>query len=134
MKSVRPIDKPPAKPPEGPSGLPIDEASSLVAEATERLWAREGRDALTYLHNRGLTDETIKARGLGWTPGAMLPTKDGDRCFEYWGVTIPWMDGAVSPGSRSADSRFPTESRTRKPTPTVRGSILIPPSSESGNR
>lgn len=86
--------KPPAKPPEQPSGLPLDEASPLVSEASERLWSSEGRDALAYLHDRGLTDETIRARGLGWVPEVMIPTKDEDRRYRYWGITIPWKDGS----------------------------------------
>ena len=75
------------------TGLPLDEASVLVAEASQRLWDSEGRNALVYLHHRGLNDETIKARGLGWVRDAMIPTRDGDRRFLFSGVTIPWRDG-----------------------------------------
>jgi len=70
----------------------MEEASSLVAEAAERLWKPEGTDALAYLHGRCLKDETIKAASLGWTPGVMIPTRDGDRCYRARGITIPWFD------------------------------------------
>ena len=86
-------EKPPARPPEGPSGLPLDEASTLVTEAAGRLWTPKGTEAVAYLHNRGLTDETIKAARLGWTPCVMIPTREGDRCFQARGVVIPWFDG-----------------------------------------
>jgi len=71
----------------------LDEASTLVTEAAGRLWTPEGTEALAYLHNRGLTDETIRAARLGWMPGVMIPTREGDRCFRESGVTIPWHDG-----------------------------------------
>jgi hypothetical protein len=75
------------------SGLPLEEASSLVTEAADRLWKPEGRQPLAYLHGRCLNDETIKAARLGWTPGVMIPTRDGDRCYRARGVVIPWFDG-----------------------------------------
>ncbi|MGO8896767.1 MAG: CHC2 zinc finger domain-containing protein [Isosphaeraceae bacterium] len=84
--------KPARTPSERSSGLPMEEASSLVAEAAERLWKPEGTDALAYLHGRCLKDETIKAASLGWTPGVMIPTRDGDRCYRARGITIPWFD------------------------------------------
>ena len=80
------------RPPERSSGLPAADALSLVTEAAERLWTREGESALSYLHNRGLNDETIRAARLGYTPGAAIPTKSGDRCYRAAGVVIPWVD------------------------------------------
>ncbi len=103
----------PASPlPEQPSGLPLDEASTLIDQATACLWGPGGENARAYLHNRGLTDETIKERGLGWIPSVMLPTKDGDCCFEYWGVVIPWRDGARL--TRIKIRRFPFPDRKPK--------------------
>src|SRR5262245_24076328 len=64
-------EKPPDRPPEGPSGLPVADAQALVTEAAGRLWTPEGGKALAYLRGRGLNDETIKAARLGWTPGVM---------------------------------------------------------------
>jgi DNA primase len=85
--------KAPARPSEGPTGLPLDEASSLVDESVRRLWEPGRENALAYLHGRGLTDETIRAAGLGFTPFVMVPTKAGDRCFRFSGIVIPWRDG-----------------------------------------
>jgi len=85
--------KPARTPPERSSGLPMEEASSLVTEAADRLWKPEGRQALAYLRNRGLTRETIKAARLGWTPCVMVPTREGDRCYQARGIAIPWFDG-----------------------------------------
>ncbi len=51
-------------------------ASVLGAAAdfyAERLYSDAGKDALAYLHRRGLTDETIKAARLGWSDGSGLP-------------------------------------------------------------
>jgi DNA primase len=92
VKSVRPTDKPPVRPPEKPTGLPLDEASSFVADSVASLWEPGGENARDYLRGRGLTDETIRAAGLGFTPCVMVPTKEGDRCFRFSGVTIPWRD------------------------------------------
>ncbi len=38
-----------------------------AASFTRRLHEREGREALAYLHGRGLSDETIQRFGLGWS-------------------------------------------------------------------
>jgi len=80
-------------PPERSSGLPLADALALVTEAAARLWKPEGTEALAYLHKRGLTDETIKAARLGWTPEVWLPTRERDRCYQARGVVIPWFDG-----------------------------------------
>jgi DNA primase len=81
------------RPPEQPSGLPLDEASTLVEESAGCLWARDGRLALRYLRGRGLDEATIRAGGLGFTPAASIPTRAGDRCFRFSGIVIPWRDG-----------------------------------------
>jgi len=59
-----------------------------------------------------LTDETIKAAGLGWVLDAMVPTKDDDRRFLYSGVTIPWRDGKRL--TRVKIRRFPNPDITPK--------------------
>lgn len=64
-----------------------------MTEAAGRLWTHEGTEALVYLHNRGLTDETIKAAHLGWTPGVMVPFGDGDKAVRRSGWIVPWFDG-----------------------------------------
>ena len=55
--------------------------------AERRLWEPAGADALEYLHGRGLTDETIRAARLGWTPRA-----DGV-AWKPPGIVIPWFHG-----------------------------------------
>jgi DNA primase len=85
--------KAPSRPPEQPTGLPLDEASDLVEGAKKTLWGPGGGNALAYLRGRGLSDETIRQAGLGYTPSVMIPTKDGDRCFRFSGITIPWRVG-----------------------------------------
>ena len=85
--------KPARTPSERSSGLPTEEASSLVTEAADRLWKPEGRQALAYLHGRGLREETIRAARLGWTPGVMIPTQREDQRWKVRGITIPWFDG-----------------------------------------
>ena len=97
----RPATAPPAgkpakaasPPPERPSGLTLADALALLTEAATRLWTSEGTETLAYLHGRGLRDETIRAARLGWTPGVMIPTREGDRCYQARGVVIPWFDG-----------------------------------------
>ncbi len=84
--------KPASSPPEEPSGLPLNGASTLVCEAAACLWGPGGQNARAYLRGRGLTDETIRTAGLGFTSGIAIPTRAGDRCYWCCGVVIPWRD------------------------------------------
>jgi hypothetical protein len=82
----------PAKAPEKParqsSGLPLADALKLVEDAAKGIWTPEGADALAYLRGRGLTEATIRAARLGWTPrAAAVPWKPP-------GVVMPWFDAA----------------------------------------
>jgi hypothetical protein len=81
-----------ACPAEQASGLPLTDASKLVEAAQKALWTPEGKDALEYLRGRGLSDETIKAARLGWTPNASVPIEGGVRYWRVAGVVIPWQD------------------------------------------
>jgi hypothetical protein len=97
-------------PPEGPSGLPPADALTLVTEAAARLWTPEGIAAREYLHGRGLSDETIRAARLGWTPRAEGVS------WKPPGVVIPWLAGdrlALVKIRSSEDwrMRFPKERR-----------------------
>ena len=66
----------------------------LVTEAAARLWTPEGANALDYLRGRGLTEETIRAARLGWTPGVSIPdSRTGTRFWRVSGIVIPWLDG-----------------------------------------
>ena len=91
-----PAASPPVKTAAGPakqsSGLPLADALKLVEEAAARLWTPEGGDALAYLRGRGLTEATIRAARLGWTPRVSVPVKDGARLWDVSGITFPWMD------------------------------------------
>lgn len=40
---------------------------AAIAAHQRRLWSGEGARALAYLRERGLTDDTIKAHGMGWS-------------------------------------------------------------------
>lgn len=60
-------------------------ASSLVDASERLLWAEEGRHALEYLRGRGLTDETIRAARLGWTPRAVKVA------WTPRGIVVPWF-------------------------------------------
>lgn len=75
-----------------PSGLPLAEASKLAQESASRLWSAEGATARAYLNGRGLTDETIRARRLGWTPGVRIPSREPNKTHVAVGITIPWYD------------------------------------------
>ena len=86
-------EKAASPPPERSSGLPLADALALVTEAAGRLWKPEGTEALAYLHERGLTDETIRAARLGVVGSVSIPTREGDRCYQARGVVIPWFDG-----------------------------------------
>jgi hypothetical protein len=74
-------------------GLSLSEAEALVADGQEHLWAPEGAAYLRCLHRRGLSDPTIRAAGLGWTPRVMIPRRDGQGCYPVCGVVIPWLEG-----------------------------------------
>ena len=75
-QQAREASRPPAR---GTVRLAPGDGLTLVTEAADRLWKPEGTEALAYLHGRCLTDETIKAARLGWTPCVMVPTREGDR-------------------------------------------------------
>jgi hypothetical protein len=61
-------------------------AAALVEAAAERLWAREGKEALHHLYRRGLTDPTIQRARLGFTTAVTeLTDRPG-------GIVIPWFE------------------------------------------
>ena len=81
------------------------QAGAVQKEAAERLLTQEtpGR---AFLRNRGLTDETIEAAGLGWNPidvyfdrqtwGLAHETKPDGKLKRLWipaGLVIPTIDG-----------------------------------------
>jgi hypothetical protein len=69
------------------------EARKLVQEAQERLWSPKGLRYRRWLHLQGLTNATIRAAGLGWTPDWIIPTRGDIRYYRAGGFVIPWFDG-----------------------------------------
>jgi len=55
-------------------------ARQLIERAESALWDERGREALAWLHARGLNDETIRAARLGYIPKNANPMK-----AESWG-------------------------------------------------
>lgn len=67
------------------STLPCDQwatrAEKFVTWAEKQLWATDqGKEALSWLHGRGLTDETIKRFRIGWNTQNWFPKR------EAWGL------------------------------------------------
>ena len=93
------------------STLPGDhwatKAGQFVEWAEQQLWnTDQGKETLSWLHGRGLTDQTVKTFRLGWNPQAWwrkreswgLPTalKDDGKPKKLWlplGLVIPKIDG-----------------------------------------
>src|SRR6516225_7805513 len=80
-------------PPETPSGLALTDALKLTDDAAVRIWIPEGAEALAYLRERGLDDQTIRAARVGWVASASIPIDGGVRYWRVGGVVIPWRDG-----------------------------------------
>jgi hypothetical protein len=86
--------EPPARvEPERPSGLSPSEALALVADAEQGLWSPDGAMYRACLLRRGLTEPTLRAARLGWTPRVMVPKQSGSGSFPAVGVVIPWFEG-----------------------------------------
>jgi hypothetical protein len=67
-------------------------ALALVQDAEQRLWTPEGADALAYLRDRGLEDETIRRHRLGLAHETPIPIEGGARFWRISGITLPWLD------------------------------------------
>jgi hypothetical protein len=83
---------------------PADEwrpiAIEFAKECKEVLWSETGKNALAWLRNRGLTDETINRAGLGYNPATHWDEKDAwaigyrKEIKKVWiprGIVIPWV-------------------------------------------
>ena len=91
------VSKPASPPPDEPSGLSWDEARRpSLTRPPPASGDLEGEAALDYLRGRGLTEATVRAAGLGFTPAVMIPTRAGDRCFRFSGIVIPWRVRVVT--------------------------------------
>jgi len=86
------------EPTEPPSDLWQARAVTFCADCAERLWTTDGERALRWLREvRGLTDETIRAAGLGYhdvdrreRPESWGLTEDHAAVWLPRGIVIPW--------------------------------------------
>lgn len=73
----------------------IQTANELVNEARDYIFTnnQDARNAREYLHGRGITDDTIRATGIGYRSKSIAETSD---CKQY-GITIPTYgaDGTI---------------------------------------
>lgn len=92
-----PLEPPPAPVEPGPAW--VAQAEDLARSAAERLWGPEGRAAIAWLYQRGLSGATIRAAGLGYLPGDTRTPRaawglepDPDRPWVWLprGIVIPW--------------------------------------------
>jgi len=91
------VSKPASPPPDEPSGLSWDEGRRpSLTRPPPASGGPGGGSALDYLRGRGLTEATVRAAGLGFTPAVMIPTRAGDRCFRFSGIVIPWRVKVVT--------------------------------------
>ncbi len=99
----------------------VKEATDFAAQHfVERLWdPAVGRHARDYLHSRGLTDELIRAFGLGWAPLAW--TELADKLRERGLLAFGEKAGLVSPRQK-ADGYYDM----------FRGRVMIPIRSPEG--
>ena len=72
--------------PEPPSKKWQQQAYILIKSAKEYLWRSCCENIRTFLHDRGLTDETIKKTHLGWNPTNQFPSR------EEWGLPTKLKD------------------------------------------
>ena len=115
-----------SRPPEShtvPSATWQARGRAFAAECLTALWSEAGKTALAGLRTRGLTDETIRAAGLGWNYqdrheardawGLPVETDDKGRPRRVWlprGVVIPWQ---VGPDLWRVNIRRPAEDLAR---------------------
>lgn len=75
-------------------------AMAAFSVAREAIWTTAGLGALRLLHDRGVRDETIRARGLGFASGAPVLLRQGPAPWPSMmvpgpGVLIPWFVGGA---------------------------------------
>ncbi len=56
------------------------QAGLYIETFQEWIWNERGKDALDFLHSKGISDESIKSAGLGWNPLARYLSR------EEWGL------------------------------------------------
>lgn len=123
---------------------------AFVARCQLHLWRREGRQALAYLHGRGLTDATISACGLGYQPANAredpslwgLAAAAGEEARPVWlprGIVLPWFAGAQTSSAlwrinirRPITARQAAEGQPKYMGPRGCGNALYTPGLRSG--
>jgi len=92
----------PSPPEDGPPGPAWQAAGrAFVARAREALWAPAGERALAWLRGRGLSDDTIRAAGLGYNgqderqPRRAWDLGEGKPLWLPRGIVIPWEAGGA---------------------------------------
>lgn len=77
---------------QGPPTLEWQAAAwELVTAAERTLWSDQGTRARAYLAGRGLSEETMRARRLGYVPGGPQQWVDAYGLKVPCGITIPWV-------------------------------------------
>lgn len=66
-------------------------ANSFCERAFNALWEDEGRKALTWLKNRGISESVIEAYGLGFNAEDTKATWGNTEVFIDRGIVIPWL-------------------------------------------
>lgn len=82
---------------EAPCGKWQTSAKAFVKFCQDNLWSEQGQEALNYLRNRGLKDETIKVAQLGYNPAKLRQSADKWGLKRHsilaQGIVIPWILG-----------------------------------------
>lgn len=73
-----------------------ESVNAIVALAENQLWSADGQRALTWLRDRGLTDDTIQTAQLGYIPGHYRAWNNLFGIAVPCGIAIPWIaEGAI---------------------------------------
>jgi DNA primase len=97
FKSYQSAPRPqPRETPSEPPGQAWQESARWILDQAEtELWSPNGERAMSYLRNRGLYPDTIRAAKLGYVPGDMKTwytfEADGQQFKHPSGITIPWF-------------------------------------------
>lgn len=97
----RPAPRTPRRPENAPNTLneciALDDdgwqnaANSFCERAFNTLWSAEGKKALAWLKNRGISESVIEAYGLGFNTEDTKTTWGNTEVFIDRGVVIPWL-------------------------------------------
>jgi len=87
---------PPVYAPEPPSAAWQSSAWQVVDSCVRSLWSDDGERARTWLHGRGLNDDTLRAWRIGYHQGPPGKGKEIAGLYVRHGITIPWVcDGEL---------------------------------------